>query len=246
MERNSRRALQWMLRQRYGGTGARSDRVGFPRDGTEVIKFEVQEPESVEHEVDADVNLVDETDRIAVCRFALKVRITMARKHLDHIDSGRLAFARAKLLQKSLDNDDETHLGFVGLGILEGKMPIEKVKLAADHKKMPAAKRKVKDADQSSMRLKFAGKASAAQARLGSILRSVKSASSPRSSSGGVAGSASSQRTGWSQADVHVRSGFWRRSSRKQARVNPSFDSVGPHPDARSSDVSRPGPGHRP
>eukprot|EP00928_Gymnodinium_smaydae_P015069 TRINITY_DN15523_c0_g4_i1.p1 TRINITY_DN15523_c0_g4~~TRINITY_DN15523_c0_g4_i1.p1 ORF type:complete len:143 (+),score=13.41 TRINITY_DN15523_c0_g4_i1:49-429(+) len=115
------RTLQWMMRQRHGGSRRRmhtkSDGVAFLPDGIRVVEFEVQQPESVEHEVDTNAMLADAdaADQIAVYRKALSVRRAMARKHYDHKDNERLAIVRAKLLRTSLDVDDETHLGLVGL-----------------------------------------------------------------------------------------------------------------------------------
>eukprot|EP00928_Gymnodinium_smaydae_P015067 TRINITY_DN15523_c0_g3_i3.p1 TRINITY_DN15523_c0_g3~~TRINITY_DN15523_c0_g3_i3.p1 ORF type:complete len:281 (+),score=20.00 TRINITY_DN15523_c0_g3_i3:49-843(+) len=262
------RTLQWMMRQRHGWsrrrTHAKSDGVGFLPDGIEVIEFEVQQPESDEHEVDTSAKLTDAIDQIAVYRMALSVRRAMARKHYDHHDNGRLAISRATLLRKSLDVDDETHLGFVGLGVLERTRSIKKVQLAGDdmnmsaaksgpkrksgRKFMSAAKSEVKHEDQSSMWQKFARKPVAAQARLGSFCRYVKSTCTPSSTFVGFASSTRSQRAraGRPQADERVRSGFRRVSRCNQARVNPAFDPVEPHPDATSSSASFMGPWHRP
>eukprot|EP00928_Gymnodinium_smaydae_P015066 TRINITY_DN15523_c0_g3_i1.p1 TRINITY_DN15523_c0_g3~~TRINITY_DN15523_c0_g3_i1.p1 ORF type:complete len:283 (+),score=20.67 TRINITY_DN15523_c0_g3_i1:49-849(+) len=264
------RTLQWMMRQRHGGSRRRmhtkADGVDFLPDGVHVFEFEVQQPEPVEHEVGTSAMLADAdaTDQIEVYREALSVRRAMARKHYGHDDNERLAIGRAKLLWKSLDVDDETHLGLVGLGVLERTRSIKKVQLAGDdmnmsaakserkrksgRKTMSAAKSEVKHEDQSSMWQKFARKPVAAQARLGSFCRYVKSTCTPSSTFVGFASSTRSQRAraGRPQADERVRSGFRRVSRCNQARVNPAFDPVEPHPDATSSSASFMGPWHRP
>eukprot|EP00928_Gymnodinium_smaydae_P074316 TRINITY_DN57372_c0_g1_i1.p1 TRINITY_DN57372_c0_g1~~TRINITY_DN57372_c0_g1_i1.p1 ORF type:complete len:240 (-),score=24.17 TRINITY_DN57372_c0_g1_i1:71-790(-) len=239
MERNTMLALHWMMRQRHGFTlplPARSEGVGFRVDGIEIIEFEVSEPEAVERQVNTNAG-----SEIAMYRMAVKAIHAMARRQV--ANNERLAVARATILRKTLDDDDETHLGFAGLGVLERRRPIEEVQLAGDEVRLSAAKGDFKNDSQTSMWRKFVRKSSSTQARFGSMYRSVKRACTPSSSSGE---SECWQLTGRRQGDTQASARFLRWPSRNQSRVIPSFDAVEPHPDATSSNTPCPRALHPP
>eukprot|EP00928_Gymnodinium_smaydae_P060275 TRINITY_DN4389_c1_g1_i1.p1 TRINITY_DN4389_c1_g1~~TRINITY_DN4389_c1_g1_i1.p1 ORF type:complete len:244 (+),score=44.26 TRINITY_DN4389_c1_g1_i1:89-820(+) len=243
MDGNEMLALEWMLRQRSGGVAPplreRSVVVKFSSDYKEVIEFEVQKPKSVKSETYTKSELDTMHKEIAVYRMALRVRIAAARRQLDAFN-GRLAIARAKHLRKSLDADDDVHLGFFGFGVLERTRPIEQVQLAADEKPKlaaAAAANQVRDAQgaDNSESPNRSSTRSSMKARFGSFCRCIQSASTFGRVANGAESSRRSQSTGWLRADVRVNTRFLTLPRRNKSRVAPWFDSVAPHPDIASS-----------
>eukprot|EP00928_Gymnodinium_smaydae_P060274 TRINITY_DN4389_c0_g1_i1.p1 TRINITY_DN4389_c0_g1~~TRINITY_DN4389_c0_g1_i1.p1 ORF type:complete len:229 (+),score=36.71 TRINITY_DN4389_c0_g1_i1:28-687(+) len=216
----------------------RSVGVTFPSECNEVIEFEAQKPESVVSESDRNPEPDNMDEQIAVYRMALRVRIAAARNQLDAFN-GRLAIARAKHLRKSLDVDDDIHLGFFGFGVVERTRPIEQVQLAADEKTELAATAadKVKDAQgtHNSGSPNRSSTKRSMRARFGSFCRCFKNACASGTVSGGVENLRRSGSTAWFRADVRLNTRFLNLPRRNQSRVSPWFDSVAPHPDTASS-----------
>eukprot|EP00928_Gymnodinium_smaydae_P065841 TRINITY_DN48932_c0_g1_i1.p1 TRINITY_DN48932_c0_g1~~TRINITY_DN48932_c0_g1_i1.p1 ORF type:complete len:183 (+),score=45.44 TRINITY_DN48932_c0_g1_i1:102-650(+) len=140
MDTNGQSSLSLMLRERYAWGSApmqeEGKHVSFASELEEAIEFDAKISEAVKFESDAkeEEELDLPSDDLPKYRMALAMRTAMARKQLGHLNV-KLAVARAKHLRKSLKTDDETHLGFYGLGVMERRVPIEKVRLPCDDEK---------------------------------------------------------------------------------------------------------------